>query len=369
MANKTVNKKICIFVCAAIVAACSKPEPLIELELQQPDLETIPVANTMISREIIFDGVVEAINQATVAAQTTGRVAELPFDVGDFVEKGQVIVRVTDEEQQARLASAQAAVNAAQAQLADAQQNFDRIQEVFEKKLVAKADFDRAETQLKTARANLIAAESHSNEAQQGVNYTVVKAPYNGIVLRRMVDVGEAVSPGKELMTGLSLEQLRVVVDISQQHIGPLRINKQARIILNNESSITANDFRIPPAADNNTHTFRVLVSLSAGNFNIFPGTLVKVAFVSGTRQQLVVPAHTLAQRGELTAVYVVKPDNRIEFRYVRIGEIVNAENIEILAGLIEGEQVAIDPIAAARVYRSQFERGEMSGSANTGSI
>src|SRR5690606_6677522 len=97
-------------------------------------LQTIPT-------EITFDGRVEAVNQATVAAQTSGRVTELPFDVGDFVEKGAVILRLTNTEQKSRVEAARAQRQEANTRMEEAQKNFARAQELLDKKLIAKADF------------------------------------------------------------------------------------------------------------------------------------------------------------------------------------------------------------------------------------
>lgn len=353
------NAKIIIAAVLAGLIACSDSTPPQAVEKTIPDLETVEVTETAVETETTFDGVIEAINQATVSAQTSGRVTELPFDVGDYVEKGQVIARFTDAEQRARLDSVEAAVAVARAQFEDAQTQYDRIVEIYEKGLVARAEYDHAKTQLKTARANLDAAESSLREARESVEHTVVKAPYSGIVLSREVDVGEMVAPGTQLLSGLSLEQLRAVVEIPQQHIGPLRLHKKARVLLPDGSYVEGNDIRIPPGADASTHTFRVLVNLSVEDQEIFPGTLVKVAFVSGTEERLLVPASAVARRGEVTAVYVVGPENSIEFRYVRLGSMTPDSQFPVLSGLSAGERIAFDPVAAAKAYRNRYERKE----------
>jgi multidrug efflux pump subunit AcrA (membrane-fusion protein) len=90
-------------------------------------LETLVVESARVPRETAFDGAVEAVNQATVSAQTTGRVVELPYDVGDFVEKGSVIVRFTTTEQRARTAAQEAALAEATARLAESRLAYDRM--------------------------------------------------------------------------------------------------------------------------------------------------------------------------------------------------------------------------------------------------
>jgi RND family efflux transporter MFP subunit len=318
------------------------------------NLASVEILSDRVARETSFDGVVEALNQSTVSAQTSARVIELPYDVGDFVEKGAIIVRLRDTEQRARASSAEAALAEAEARLTEAQQAYDRTRDIYEQKLIPKAQFDTAAADLKSAQARVEAARATSREAQEGAEHTVVRAPYSGIVVKRNVKLGETVTVGSPLMTGLSLEHLRVAVDIPQQHISTLRKHRKARVLLPEGRSVNATEVRIPPAADPDTHTFRVLVTLPQYDHGVFPGTLVKVAFVSGEQEQLLVPASAVVQRGEVIAVYVIDQTGLINFRYLRIGNPLSDGRLPILSGLIAGERVATDPMAAGIAYKQQ---------------
>jgi RND family efflux transporter MFP subunit len=320
-------------------------------------LETVIIDIERIEQETVFDGVLEAVNRSTVAAQTSARVEEIHFDVGDYVEKGTTIIRFRDSEQRARLESAAASLREARARLADAEANHVRVKEVFDRGLLPKAALDTATADLNAARARSEAARAAVDEATEGLSHTLVRAPYSGIVEQRHIETGETATVGRPLMTGLSLEHLRAVVDIPQQHIAPLRAHRQSRVILPDGNSLPAHDLRIPPNADPATHTFRVLVSLPEGSHGVFPGMLVKVAFTSGAREELLVPAAALVRRSEVTAVYVAGDDGSLQFRYVRAGTPAADGRIPILAGLAAGERVALDPIAAGVAYREQAGR------------
>lgn len=346
---------------ALFLAACSD-------DLPQPDgaattagagLETVRAVSAPVPRETLFDGVVEAVNESTVAAQTSGRVLELPFDVGDFVAKGDLIVRLTDTEQRARAEAARGAAAEARARLAEAQRVYERTRDIFQRQLVARAELDRATAELDAARARLESAQANLSEAQENLGYTVIEAPYSGTVVERQVRLGETVAPGTPLMTGLSLEHLRVVVDVPQQHIGPLRRHKQARILLPDGSSVAAEELRIPPRADASTHTFRVLVTLPEGDHGVFPGTLAKVAFVNGQQERTLIPDDALVRRGELTAAYVVDESGRVTLRYLRTATPGADGRVPVLAGLTAGEQVALDTIAAGIAYKQQGTAGD----------
>ncbi len=346
-------------IAVVLVGACSESAPPAAPAARAvPELATVVVEAASVARETTFDGVVEAVNQSTVSAQTAGRVVEMPVDVGDEVDKNAVIVRFTDTEQKARGAAAESAVNEARARLVEAEAEFGRISDIYAKKLIAKAQYDRARADQDAARARMKAAEAALAEAREGLEYTVIRAPYAGIVVERHVQIGETVTVGTPLMTGVSLEHLRVRVDVPQQHIGVLRRHRQARVLLPDGASVNAEEMRIPPNADPGTQSFRVLVTMPPGEHGVYPGVLLKVAFVTGTEQRLLLSPEALVRRGEVEGAYVVAADGTLAFRYLRTGTPTTDGRVPVLAGLEDGERVASDPHAAAAAYKALAVEG-----------
>jgi multidrug efflux pump subunit AcrA (membrane-fusion protein) len=158
------------------------------------------------------------------------------------------------------------------------------------------------------------------------------------------VEVGESVNAGQPLMSGLSLEKLRVVVNLPQQIAGLIRQNPKASVLVNG-NQIEPLKITIFPVADTVTNTFTVRLELPDGQFDLYPGMFVKVAFLVSEADRLLLPASTILRRSEVTAVYVVDRD-RLRFRQVRIGRLFG-DRVEILAGVEAGEQVSLDPVAA----------------------
>lgn len=326
-----------IFVTAAVVAASS---PV----LAAPQLDVVELKYEVAPRERVWDGRIEAVNQATVSAQTSGRIAELPFDVNDFVDAGAVIMRFTDTEQRAALARANATLEEAQARLQQAEQEFARFSSMFENATISKSRFDQAKADRDAAQARLNAARSGVATAKEQLEYTVVRAPYAGIVSRRHVELGELVGPGQPLISGLSLQSLRVNVDVPQGMFHAVRTIGKAFVYVGNER-IEAESLTFFPVADAAANTFRIRVNLPDGAATLYPGMFVKVGFVVGETQRLLVPAAAIVRRSELSAVYVVQ-DEDVALRQVRLGRNYG-DMVEVLAGLGEGEQVALDPVAA----------------------
>ncbi len=309
------------------------------------------------ARERTWDGVVEAVHQATLSAQTAGRVLELPFDVNDYVEAGQVVVRFTDVEQVSAQRRASAALNAAQADFTEAEAAFRRTEELVAKQLLARAALDQARARRDAARAALESARAGVSEAGEQVDYTVIRAPYSGILTQRHVEVGESVRPGQPLVSGLSLQQLRVHVEVPQSDVAALREHGQATVILPGGGRIEAAKVVVFPYADPATHSFKVRVELPEAETGLQPGMTTKVAFKTGEARQLWVPRAALVTRSEITAVYVVSADQRVALRQVRLGH-RRGDEVEVLAGLRAGERIASDPVEAL-AFLAGGERGD----------
>ncbi|KPQ00187.1 efflux RND transporter periplasmic adaptor subunit [Marinobacter sp. HL-58] len=311
------------------------------LAAAQPAFET--VERRSFHETIHLDGVIEAVQQSTVSAQTSGTVRDLPFDVDDSVAAGDLIVQLEDSEQRSRLRQARAGLEEAEASLADAQQQFGRVESVYERGLVSRQEFDQARNNLAAAQARVERANGAVAEAEEQLSYTRVVAPYGGILTDRHVEVGESVSPGQPLLSGLSLEQLRVVVDLPQKYAELARTERQARVTLADGRVLETGEMTFYPYANPETHTFRLRMRLNEPNGALFPGMLVKVGVPVARREALWVPASSLIQRSELRAVFVLDDQDRPRLRQVRIG-VQEDGRLEILSGLSEGERVVTNP-------------------------
>lgn len=317
------------------------------------ELETAPATRVELPRVYRLDGVAEAISRSTVSAQTTGRVLEVNFDVDDYVRQGDVIVRIDDSRQQAGLREAEANLRAAAAQRLDAEQEYRRIEGVFEKQAVSKAEMDKASAALKQARANEQAAEAARQQAQQELDYTRVEAPYNGIVTERLIEVGETAQPGRHLMSGLSLDNMRISVDVPQNLVESIRSERKAQAQINGRW-VAAEDVTVFPVADPRSDTFEVRLQLPEGTEGVFPGMYVKVGFVAGTQSSLVIPLSAVVLRSEVVGVYVLNGEGQVHFRHVRLGSPAGPEHLSVLSGLEEGDRVAVDPVAAGILLKTQ---------------
>lgn len=315
-------------------------------------LATIEVAPARPPGERVVVGVVEAVHQATLSAQTAGRVAEVLVDVNDPVAAGALVMRLHSTEQVAGFGQSQAGLKAAAARDAQARAQFDRIRDMYERRVVARATYDEAVGAREAASAQLAGARAGLDAAREGVAYTELRSPYAGVVTARQAQPGEAVVPGTPLITIASLDRLRVVAEVPQSLAPQVRALRQAVVHIG-DAAIVCDQLTLFPSADPQSGTFRARVALPRGVRGFAPGMFVRVGFQAADEaERLMVPRRAVVERSELRALYVVGSDGRVALRQVRLGRITG-DNVEVLAGLVKGERVAVDPAVAGLLARS----------------
>ena len=315
--------------------------------------ETAGLATTTVQfREVDLtypaEGVVEAVNQATVAAQVQGRVEEVRVDVGDRVTRGDVLMRIDEREASQGVAGAAAQVAQSQANLANARAAYERSKNLFAQKFVSQAALDQAAAAYRSAEAQVKVDLANRGQAGTTKSFTTITSPLSGVVAQRLTELGEMASPGKPLVTVYEPGQLRVVASVPQYKLAEVQQTQRARLELaETHRWIDAGSVTVLPTANARTHTVQVRVNLPDQVPGVAPGMFARVHFVTGRAKKLLLPAQAVLRRGEITAVYILDERGVLQLRQVRLGESLADGLVEILAGTAAGERVATDPVKA----------------------
>jgi RND family efflux transporter MFP subunit len=329
------------------LAACGEkplPKPAPKAEV----LKTAAVELRDIELTTSAEAVMEAVRQSTVSAQIAGRIVELRFDVGDYVKKGDVIVRIDERSAARALEASEAQVLEAQAALANARAQYERSRQLLAQRFISQAALDQAEAAYKSAQARVSALVAGAGAAATERSFATVVAPYSGVVSARHVELGEMASPGRPLMTGFDPSTLRVVATVPQAQVAAIQAGAKARIEIPSLGRwVDVKSMTIVPQADPRTHTTRVRLDLPAEVRGVVPGVYARAHFVVGRAPRLLVPRAAVLRRSEVTAVYVVGADHRAHLRQVRLGAAGDEASVEVLAGLKVGERVALEPVKA----------------------
>lgn len=336
-------------------------------------------------------GYVVARRMATVSAKVTGRVREVLIEEGMRVEQGQVLARLdpVDAEQQRALAASQleaarSQLGAVEAQLKEAEANAVRLETLAAQKLVPQAQYEQAvaqrdslRSQLATARRNVQVAADGLRIAEQGIENTIVVAPFSGVITAKAAQEGEIVSPlsagGGFTRTGIGtivdMDSLEVEVDVGEAYIGRVQPKMPVEAVLNSypDWKIPAEVIAIIPAADRGKATVKVRIALKEKDPRIVPDMGVRVSFLEPPKadeekpEGVRVPADALVERDGRTVVFVVGDDGRVALREVATGSTLGRDR-QVLSGLSPGDEVVLDPPAGlhdgARVRRAPEDTG-----------
>lgn len=347
---------------ALVIASCGG-ESATPLPPTLPRLDTHVVQAGGDANGRSWDGVVQAVQQATLTAQTTGRVARVDVDVNDRVAAGEVLLRLSAVEQQAGANTARAQLRATEAAANEAEASYRRYVALAPGQYVSRAQIDQTRAARDSAVAARDAARAQLAQAGQQADYTVVRAPFAGVVSARRVEPGESVTPGQALMSVYAPGALRIEVQVPQSEAEAIRGANRARVVLGEGSSVDAAAVTVFPSADPATHSVAVRIILPDLPRAPRPGATAKVVFPIGSVGEtpvLRIPSRALVQRGEVSGVYVLEA-NRIALRQVRVGR-HGADGVEIIAGLKPGEKIATDPVAAIRALAAQRKAMALAG-------
>lgn len=314
------------------LGACSAEHALPEPERLPPRaVQTLVVSAEPFRSSEAVAGTVRARTSATLAAKIPGRITALPVEIGDRVERGQVLARLEAEQIEARLRQARAVLRRAEAELA-------RYTALYEKEAATRQELEKVKTEHAVARAAVEEAASLQREA-------VVRAPFDGVITQEMADVGDLATPGRPLLVLEAPGRLRFEVAVSETLRGFLERGTEVSVEVADLPPVQGVVGEVGPSADVNSRTYLVKIDLPDTE-GLRPGQFGRARLPTRRSSILRVPADTVSRRGQLEYVYVVE-EGKAWLRLVETGKSFPSGQVEIAAGLEDGETVVVDGASA----------------------
>jgi len=390
MHPRFVSSTGCIAAVAALVllggAACSKSETA---QARGRDDAPKPVKvervrEEPVRRSIEVVGTLAAVDEVTISSEAEGRVSKLLADLGDRVRAGQTLMELDAEklqynleQQKAALARALAKYGAsdsrhlppiertpdvvkAQAELVQAKQGFDRAEELHRRQLVPRQTLDDAQTMLqskqasydsalqnaKNLRADIDASEATAKLADRQLRDTTIRAPFDGYVQKRLVNLGEYVKVQTPVMAVVGVDPLKVTAEIPEKLAPWVKIDQAVDLHVDAypDKTISGKVSRISPAVNTSTRAFPFEALVPNRDAQLKPGTFARVRIVSSRVDQVLTLSYAALQyRYGVNRVFVVNGD-RLVARELKVGERLG-DRIEITSGVKAGETVAISEV------------------------
>jgi RND family efflux transporter MFP subunit len=324
----------------ALLSAC-QPEADTAPPQVRP-VRTVTVVKREVGETVSYTGRIQAENETRLSFRISGRMVERSVNVGDHVEPGQVVAKLEPQDELNALRTAQASVAAAQGQLNQAQSNFDRQQTLLARDIASRAQFEQAESALKTARAQLDTAEAQLKAAKDRVSYTELRVDSAGTVIATGAEAGEVVQAGQMVIRVARKDGRDAVFDVPAQLLRSAPSDPLISVSLSDDPAVTAigRVREVSPQADPVTRTFEVKVGLTDPPAAMRLGATVVGRMKLDTAPVIEIPATALTEFDRRPAVWVVDPSSlTVSLRNVEVAR-NDPATIAISQGLDSGEIV-----------------------------
>lgn len=321
---------------ALLIAACSEtettePSASLTVSLAAPQERTVV-------RDVVASGAIAAWEETAVGAELSGlRVASVEVEVGSEVVKGDVLLRLDARTMEAQLAQSEASVTEAQTNLETARRKARRIRQLADEKLVSLQDAEEAEAARDNAQARLNTATASRNSAKVQRDFTIVRAPVDGVISARSIQPGQVVAAGTELLKLIRDGRLEWRAELPESDL--LRVAVGATVQVQSPTGdITGTVRRVSPALDAHTRTGTIFADLPEPG-RLRAGTFSQGRVVLAPSKALLVPGEAVVRRDGRTYVFTIGADNRVHQQAVEVGSSFDAD-IEVRSGLEARERV-----------------------------
>jgi membrane fusion protein (multidrug efflux system) len=282
---------------------------------------------------------VEAAQATLISSRLLARIVAVKVRAGDSVSRGDLLLELENSDIRAQVQQAEATIGANTARLNEARQNLGRVKELQAGGVMSVADLDKAQANHDALLADLAGARQALEEAKTAMAYTRILAPFDGRVVDRFAEPGDTAQPGTKLLALYNPLSLRVEAQVREVVALGLEVGQALQVeIPSMQKVVDAVIEERVPAADPGSRSFKVKASV-AFDKSLLPGMYARLLVPVGNGTQLLIPADRVVHVGQLDLVWVYE-DGQSYRRFVRIGSVDQNGQVEILAGLNEGEWV-----------------------------
>lgn len=325
----------------AVLASCSSDKNEIKDNAKPIEVKLSNSATTDALGFAGASGKLVAKNSVNVSTRMMGYITSLRADVGDFVSAGQGLVSINNTDIQAKGGQANAQIAQAQANFNIAQKDFQRFQNLYNNQSASQKELDDMRARYEMAKANLDGARMMKNEVNSQYRYTNITAPISGVITAKYANQGDLANPGMPILTIESSGNLQAQVLVSEQDITLIKSGMPVKVLMkstNNEVVGTVDE--ISRSATNTGGQYLVKINVPQSR-DYLPGMFVNVVFPfkrSGSvnqdfQESVTVPKTALVENGQLTGIYTVSSSNTALLRWIKTGKTLG-EQVEILSGL-----------------------------------
>jgi len=348
---KPISGMLTLLLAVSLLSGCSDDKTA-DIEQDSVEVELRTAEASASQSGMLFPAKVESNSQANLSTIVMGTVTSVPVTVGDRVEKGDLLVRIKDDQIRAQKSQIEANMVQAKANLENTEKNYNRIKNLYAEDSATSKELDDISTMYEIAKANMEALEARLNEVNEMLSYTVIRAPFTGIVSSKFVSEGDMAAPGHPLVSVADPGSVKITATVAESQITSLEEGSNVMVSVSAAglSNIPARLTAVSQAGDPMSRQFSIEAVIDDPEIsnNLKVGMFAQIGVKTGQAESLTIPTDAIVRRGQLTGIYTISDNNRAVLRWVRLGETLG-DSVEILTGLKPGEQYVYAPDRSLR--------------------
>lgn len=320
-----------------VLLACSGSEK----ENQSAKEEAVPVTVGLVSTQsnsyITTSGQVTSKETAVISTRVMGFVTSFKVKVGDKVQKGQLLVTISNGDILAKRAQAQAMITEAETALKDAKKDYERYEELYNQKSASTKEFENITLHYNSVKAKVESAHQMKNEADAMLIYTNLTAPFSGVVTQRNLDEGSTANPGMPILVVEQAGSYEVRASVSEADIANIKTGMVAEMeVKSTGKRYSGKIVEVSTSSQYSGGQYFIKISLPFQH-ELFSGMYVNVSIpianAKTNENNILIPASALIYKDQLVGIYTISESNQALLRWLKIGK-TTGDKVEILSGI-----------------------------------
>lgn len=343
------KKHIYIFVTALIslfIVSCGNDAKKEEMNNQSVvKVQVNKVSESNNNPFLSVSGHIQSVNNAELSTRMMGFVTKAAFNVGDKVNKDQVLVSINNADLQAKSAQVTAGIAEATVAFNNAQKDYNRFQNLFADNSASQKELDDMTARYDMAKARLESAKQMKNEVNSQYAYTNITAPFSGVVTAKTVEEGDMANPGQPLISIEAPGNFEVMAMVPETEITQIKHGAEVDVVVNSiNKTLKGKVSEISTSSKNTGGQYLVKIALNQSDSNVMSGMFASVQFPvekKAATDMVLIPKSVLVSNGQLSGVYTVSESNTALLRWLRLGQTFG-DKIEVLSGLSSDESYIV---------------------------
>ena len=338
-----IKKILLLLLFTAILYSCSEQKVVEQEEVVPIKVQTLVSSPIETIEASTFTGKVHPIKAVDLSTKILGRIVQLKVEEGDEVKKGELLVQVDNSELEAKKRAILANLKQAEASFINSEKDFSRIKSLYEKESATEKELDDITYQLESSRASVNSLKASLKELEELLEYSYIKAPFDGVVVQKFQQAGNLAEPGVPILSLESKNTYKVVMKIPEQDLKYITLGKSVFVYFTGKNTpITGEISAVNPSSTAGNSQFEATVLFPKNEIvEIKSGFFAEVVVNKSISKKIMIDKNHLVYKGQLRGVYTINNQDKVNLRWLRLGKEINGK-VEVVSGLSEKEAYII---------------------------